>query len=115
MKNYEFEKAAYNKAVLLKALAMTKAVAITARRKECHYPIYFELKRINEYLQDHSGNSCYFYSPYRLENYRNAVGNHYRTTTKKELDRMARLAKEEMKEMIQSIFRDAKEGSLILK
>ena len=106
------EKATYNRKALNEGLKKLDGIGITAKRKNAHYPIYTELKEVNEWLQDNAGNTTYFYNPYHLEVYREAVNRLYQSTTKAALDKMARLAKKEMLGMIHSIFQDAECGDV---
>lgn len=106
------EKATYNRKALNDGLVKLNGIGITAKKKNAHYPIYGELKEVNEWLQDNAGNTIYFYKPYHLEIYREAVNCLYQATTKAALDKMARLAKKEMQDMIYSIFQDAECGNV---
>lgn len=108
----ESEKATYNRKALNEGLKMLNGIGITAKRKNAHYPIYSEMKKVNEYLQDNAGNTIYFYKPYHLETYREAVNRLYQNTTKAALDKMARLAKKEMQNMIYLVFQDAECGNV---
>ena len=111
----KFEKATYSKKSLNGGLRKLNDIRITATRKNSHYPIYYQLKEVNEWLQDNAGNTAYFYKPYQLERYREAVIVLYKSTTKVSLDKMARLAKKEMLEMIHLIFQDAECGNVNIK
>lgn len=106
------EKATYNRKSLNEGLKRLNGIGTTAKRKNAHYPIYSEMKEVNEYLQGNAGNTSYFYKPYHLEIYREAVNHLYQTTTKAALDKMARLAKKEMRNMIYLIFQDAECGNV---
>ena len=108
----KFEKATYSRKALNEGLKRLNGIGITANRKNAHYPIYYQLKEVNEWLQDNAGNTTYFYKLYQLEIYREAVTVLYQSTTKASLDKMARLAKKEMQGMIHSIFQDAECGNL---
>jgi len=113
VQNMKFEKATYSRRVLNEGLRKVKSINITAKIKGCHYSIYFALKDVTEWLQDNAGNSSYFYQPYYLEQYRDGINN-FSSTTKKELDRQARLAKREIAGMIQSVLQDGKTGEVNL-
>ena len=105
------EKASYSRLALNEGLKQLKSVHLTTTRKNCHYPLFYELNKINEWLEDNAGNRFAFHC-YYLEEYKDRLYNHYSDTTKKELSRLARLSKSDMINNIESIFQCGANGSV---
>lgn len=105
------EKATYSKSALEAGEKQLKGIRLTVRQKAGHYTLCHELKQACEWLEDYAGNPAAFYSCH-LEQYKDHLYHHYKTTTKAELSKLARLAKKELLEIIQSIFQYGEQGSV---
>lgn len=105
------EKATYSRTALESGIKQLKGIRLTVRQKAGHHALCYELKQVCEWLEDNAGNSAAFYSCY-LEQYKDRLYRHYKTTTKAELSKLARLAKKELLEIIQSIFHYGEQGSV---
>lgn len=108
----EFEKATYSRLALEEGLNKLKKIHLTVKRKNSHYALYPEIRNVKEWLEDNAGNPAAFYFPYHLSRYEKHLYNYYSSTTKAELDKLARLAKKELSEIIYSIFQGYENGDL---
>lgn len=105
------EKATYSRIALEAEEKQLKGIRLTVRQKAGHYTLYYNLKQACEWLEDNAGNPAAFYS-YHLEQYKDRLYHHFKSTTKAELSRLARLAKKELLETVQAIFQYGEQGSV---